>query len=226
LGSKENGEVYFKILEALLYVKQIRPNASILTANNEALLAGYPIRYNITRIELKTFTFSAGSQSLSINNVVLGRLPKRLIFTMVKNTDFLGTMSTNPFNFCHFDLSHFSMYVNGRQIPPEGLTLDMNRDKTAITGYRTLFEGSGIHHSNSGLKLTPAKYINGYFMPVFDLTPDLAASEGHISDPVHGDIRLEQKFEKALPDPLVCLLYLEFDSYVLVDSMHQVSTDF
>ena len=84
LGSKENGKVYFKVLEALLYVKRIRPSSSILTAHN-ALLAGYPIRYNLTRIELKTFTFSAGSQSLSINNAVLGRLPKRLIFTMVKN---------------------------------------------------------------------------------------------------------------------------------------------
>jgi len=69
LGSKENGKVYFKILEALLYVKRVRPNSSILTAHNEALLEGYPIRYNITR----TFTFSAGSQSHSIDNAVLGR---------------------------------------------------------------------------------------------------------------------------------------------------------
>jgi len=202
LGSKGNGKIYFKILEALLYVKRIRPSASILTAHNEALFAVYPIRYNVTRIEIKTFTFSAGSQSLSINNAVLGRLPKRLIFTMVKNTDFLLTMSTNPFNFCHFDFNYFTMYVNLRQVPPEGLSLDMSHEKTAIMGYRTLFEGSGIHHSNSGSQITPAKYINGYFMLVFDLTPDLAASEGHISDPVNGDIRLELKFEKALPDPI------------------------
>ena len=80
-------------------------------------------------------------------------------------------------------------------------TLDMSREKTAIMGYRTLFEGSGIHHSNSGLQITPAKYINGYFMPVFDLMPDLAASEGHTSDAVHGTIRLEMKFENALPTP-------------------------
>ena len=120
LGSKENGKVYFKILEALLYVKRIRPSSLILTSHIEALLAGSPIRYNITRIELKTFTFSAGSQSLSIANAILGRLPKRLIFTIFKNTDFLGTMSTNPFNFRHFDLNHYALYVNGRQIPPEG----------------------------------------------------------------------------------------------------------
>jgi len=34
------------------------------------------------------------------------------------------------------------------------------------------------------------------------------------------------KFGKALPDPLVCLLNLEFDSAVLIGSMRQVSADF
>ena len=134
------------------------------------LLKGYPVRYNITRIELKTFTYGAGSQSLSMNNVVLGRLPKRVIITMFKNTDFLGTINSNPFNFRHYDLTHFAMYITGKQVPTEGLTLDMSREKTAVMGYRTLFEGSGIHHSNTGLQITPAKYINGYFILVFDLT--------------------------------------------------------
>jgi len=44
-----------------------------------------------------------------------------------------------------------------------------------------LFEGIGIHHSNSGLQITHDMYINGFFMIVYDLTPDLAASEGHAS---------------------------------------------
>ena len=120
------------------------------------------------------------------------------------------------------------MYITGKQVPPEGLSLDMSREKSAFIGYRTLFEGSGIHHSNTGLQITPAKYtcINGYFMLVFDLTPDLAASEGHISDPTHSNIRLGMEFGKALPDSLVYLMYLEFDSAVLIDSMRQVSTDF
>jgi len=72
-------------------------------------------------------------------------------------------------------------------------------------GYRTLFEGSSIHYSNTGLQITPEKYINEYFMLVFDMTPDLAASEGHISDPAHGIIRVEMKFGKALPNPLVSM---------------------
>ena len=97
LGSKENWKVYFKVLEAVLYVKRIRPSPTVIAAHNETLLEGYPIRYKFTKIELNTFTFSADSQSLAIDNAVLGRLPKRLIFTMVKNADFLGTMFTkNP----------------------------------------------------------------------------------------------------------------------------------
>ena len=159
LSTKKDAKVYFKVLEALLIVKRIKPSPSVMTAHNEALLEGYPLRYNLTRIELKTFTFAAGTQSLSMPNAVLGRLPKRVIFTMIKNTDVLGTMSSNPFYFRHYDLSHFALYANGKQIPPEGLTLDMSREKTAIMGYRTLFEGSGIHHSNTGLQITPAMYV-------------------------------------------------------------------
>ena len=61
--------------EVLLYVKSIHPAPSILASHNEALLAGYPARYNFTRVELKPFAFSGGSQFLTINNAVLGSYP-------------------------------------------------------------------------------------------------------------------------------------------------------
>jgi len=118
------------------------------------------------------------------------------------------------------------MYVNGRQIPPEGVNLLMSDEKAAVMGYRTLFEGSGIHHSNSGLQITPDKYINGFLMLVFDLTPDLAASEGHTSDPVAGNIRLELKFGKDLPDYSSVLLYLEYNNSVRIDALRNVTTDY
>ena len=92
--------------------------------------------------------------------------------------------------------------------------------------YGTLFEGSGIYHSNSELHINPAMYIKGFFMLVFDLTPDLAASEGHASDSAHGHIRFDMKFRKALPEPLVCLLYLEYDGPILIDALRTVTTDF
>ena len=60
-------------------------------------------------------------------------------------------------------------------------------------------------------------------MIVYDLTPDLAASEG---PPTNGDIRIDLKFAKALPEAITCLLYLEYDNSVRIDLARNVTTDF
>jgi hypothetical protein len=157
---------------------------------------------------------------------VLGALLKRLIFTIVKNTELLGSRNSNPYNLRHYNLTNFTMYGNGRQIPRESLSLNMGHEKTSVKGCATLFEGTGIHHSNSGLKITHDIYINGLFMIVYDLTPDLAASEGHASPPTNGDIRIDLKFAKALPEAITCLLYLEYENSARIDLARNVSTDF
>ena len=63
-------------------------------------------------------------------------------------------------------------------------------------------------------------------MLVFDLTPDLAASDGHTSDPASGNIRLELKFGKDLPESIFVLLYLEYDNSVGIDAFRKVTTDY
>jgi len=119
MSTDAESKTTFKFLDAQLLVKRIKANPKIPMAH-EALLKTKLALYPITRVELKTFTFSAGPQSLSIDQVVIGRIPKRLLFTMVENTDFLGAINTNPYNFQHFGLRTFVMYVNGKQISSEG----------------------------------------------------------------------------------------------------------
>jgi hypothetical protein len=145
---------------------------------------------------------------------------------MVKNSDFLGSVTTNPYNLRHYDISYFALHVNGRQIPAERLFLSMDHEKTSVMGYRTPFEGSGIHHSNSELQITHDMYINCYFMLLFDLTPDTSASEGHTSQPDNGNIRVELRFAKPLPDPVTYLFYLEFDNTISIDKLRIVLKDF
>ena len=164
MNANGNWKTVFKFVDAELIVRGIRPCPKIALAHYEALSKGFFARYNLTRVELKTFTLSSGPRAVSINNAVLGVLPKSLLFTMIKNTDFLGSRTTNPYNFRNYDLTNFALYVNGRQIPSEGLTLNMGHEKTSVGGYATLFEGSGIHHSNTGLQITHDMYINGFFM--------------------------------------------------------------
>jgi len=102
----------------------------------------------------------------------------------------------------------------------------MDHEKTSVMGYRTLFEVSEIHHLNSGLQITHDMYIHGYLMLLFDLTPDRNASEGHISHPDNGNIRVELKFRKPLPEAITFIFYFEYDISVRVDTTRTVTTDF
>jgi len=225
MSTAADSRTTFKFLDAQLLVKRIKANPKIPMAH-EAPLKTELALYPLTRVELKTFTFSAGPKSFSIDQAVIGRIPKRLLYTMIENTDFLGAINTNPYNFQHFGLSTFVMYVNCKQISSEGLNIDTGHEKTSVMAYNSPFEGSGIHHSNSGLQITHDMHINGYFMLLFDLTPDLAASEGHTSPVESGNIRIELSFKAALTKAITCLLYLEYDNSIRVDSSKTITTDF
>jgi len=61
-------------------------------------------------------------------------------------------------------------------------------------------------------------------MVLYDLTPDLAKSEAHASAPTSGDIRIDLKFDTALPEATTCLLYLEYDNSIRIDLYRNVSS--
>jgi hypothetical protein len=145
---------------------------------------------------------------------------------MIMNKEFTGSLDANPFYFCHFNLNHFTMYYNGRPIPSEGLLLDMSHEKTSVLAYNTLFQGSGIRHSNAGLQVTHRMFIAGYFMLLFYLTPDRAASEGHISLLDQYNRRVDLQFDNPISEAITCLLYLEYGNCGSINQLRTFSSDF
>ena len=57
---------------------------------------------------------------------------------MIKNADFTGSVDSNPYNFQHFTINHIAMYVNGQQIPSDGLTVGTGHEKTTTMAYQTI----------------------------------------------------------------------------------------
>ena len=121
-----DSKTVFKFLDAKQLVRRVTPNPTILLVHNSTMSKWSLGWYNLTTVELKTFTFSAGSKSLSLDKAVLGPIPKRLPFTMVKNTDFIGSLDSNPYRFPHYNISDFSLFVNGKQFPTDSLYLGMD----------------------------------------------------------------------------------------------------
>ena len=163
---------------------------------------------------------------MSIDTAVIGQLPKRLLFAMSKNKDFTCSLDTNPFYFSLLNLSHLTLFYNGRPTPREGLPLDMGHKKTSFLAYNTPFEGSGILHTKAGMQVTRRVFIAVNLILLFDVTPDRAASECHISLPDQGNIRVELQFYKPISEAITCLLYLEYDNCVRIDKLRTVSADF
>ena len=114
--------------------------------------------------------------------------------------------------------------MNEKQYPNEGLSLGMDHEKISVIGYRTFFEGSGFHLSNADHQITHDMFVNGYFILLFDFTPDQGASKSHTSHPEEVNITVELKFAKPLPEAITCLLYLEFDNSVLINLARNVTT--
>ena len=51
------------------------------------------------------------------------------------------------------------VYVNGRHLPSEGLTLNTACAKTFTMAYQKLFSGLDIRHGNAGIQITPDLYV-------------------------------------------------------------------
>jgi len=45
---------------------------------------------------------------------------------------------THPYKFRHCDFSELTLYVSGKRVTSEGLTLVMEHEKTSVMGYRTV----------------------------------------------------------------------------------------
>ena len=76
MRKQADSKTTFKFLDSQLLVKRVKPDPVMLLAHIATLNTGAFVRYSMTRFEIKTFTFSAGSKYLSIDNGVLGSVPK------------------------------------------------------------------------------------------------------------------------------------------------------
>jgi hypothetical protein len=62
-------------------------------------------------------------------------------------------------------------------------------------------------------------------MLLFNVTNNRAKSEGHISHPANGSVRIEFKFKNALPDAITCLFYMEYDNCIRIDWLRTLAVD-
>ena len=68
-------------------------------------------------------------------------------------------------------------------------------------------------------------FTRGFYVLRFDLTPDRETDEEHISLPRQGNVRIEARFKKPLPEPATCILYAECPGHVEIDNSENVTVE-
>jgi hypothetical protein len=131
LAPSEDNKVRIKILDATLFITQVELKSPLLLAHANVLGMKRKAHYPVTHTQIKTFTASSGAQQVAIDNTFLGPIPERILIALVKNTAFVGSASTNPYGFQHYDMTNLVLYVNGVQLPSYGLLF-------ALRGYQSL----------------------------------------------------------------------------------------
>lgn len=94
---------FYKIVinDSTLYVRQVKVYPNILLEHSR-LLSTMPAKYPLTRVLVKNVVLHTGILSETIDNILMGTVPRRIICGFVKNRAYNGDRSSNPFNFEHF----------------------------------------------------------------------------------------------------------------------------
>ena len=202
-----------QLTDAILLVRKVRVSERI-TNDINARINTTPAKYNVRRVEVKSFIIHAGTLSKTEDHVITGQLPKRVIVGFVSNAAFNGTADTNPFNFQHFDLNRIDLKIGGQGLYSRPLKPDFAKEEY-LREYMNLYQGLG---QNSGLEqlceIGYEDFATGYAFFPFDFTPDLD-SNADVDHPIkYGNIRIELQFSTALPATVNVILYCEYDNAI------------
>lgn len=196
------------------------PNIQIA---HETALKTTPAKYPNKRANALSFTLPAGASSYTIDSIISGLLPTRIICGFVHNDAFVGSYSKSAFNFVHYDIADIALIARGTEVAR--YSPDFNNDLVLNQYYSMFRELRQLEDPIATISF--AQFKKGFTLFVFNLNPDLDdGCSNHISLLARGPCRLETRFRTKLPNAITAILYCQFDSLIQIDAERNCITDF
>jgi len=187
-----------------------------------------PVRYPLTRTEVRAITIDKNVLSRNLENVVNGQLPRRVYLAFVANDAYSCSYTKNPYNFQSYNISSLACFVNGEQFPRRAFT--PNFESNLYTReYLELLNTASQYNNDSKMIINKSNFRNGYTIFGFDLSPDYSdghQSSGYVNIPRNGVLRFEIQFAKNLETTITALVFCEFDNLLTINSERNVYLDY
>lgn len=216
------GEYKINITDAVLLVRKVKINPSVALAN-EIFLKKSNARYNIERVEIKSFVIPEGTSSRVLDNCFISQMPKRILMMSVEEEAEFNYLK-NPYYFKNFGLSY--AHLTGDVFASIQPIITNYGDNEYMQAYTAFNESINTFFHDNSVGITPEMFKESTNIIGWDLTPDLSASQPHASIPKSGVLRLELKYVKPLPSTIKVMLYAEYESFINIDSQRNIYTDY
>jgi len=210
-----------------LNIVKFRVSDEVLLAQMQALNVS-PAKYILNRGEVRSVTIDGGATSRNIENVINGKLPRRVYVAFTSNDAYSGSFKKNPFFLNHFKINSLSCFVNGEQIPRKAYTPDFENDKY-VREYLELYRVSEQLDNDARMQITKKNFKEGYTIFAFNLSQDLSqgySSNGYVNLPKEGVMRFEINFKEQLASAINALIYCEFDNQLSISEDRNAFMDY
>lgn len=226
MSGTDNASEKIIITNASLFVRRVKVSDQvreeyIKTLTNPSYTALYPIQ----RTDVKVLNIPNGSRHVTLDNVYMGQMPRRLVLGMVDDDAFSGIYTKNPFNFKHNHLTSLSLNIAGESIPSKPLTFDFDvvEGVNYLRGYINLFKELGLVYTASGNSITRSEFPHGYTLFAFDLTADQSLE--HMTPLKNGNLNINLNFANGV-NSVVLIAYAVFDNVIEIDGHRNVMIDY
>lgn len=221
---------YVKILDASLFIPHVTVSADVLV-EHERILHTRNAVYNIKKVEVRKFTVLPNSDSFVLDNLIVNSLPKFIIIALADADSVEGRRDKNPYNFQHYNMNSFNLYINGFQYLPKPLEFNFKKKATETDLTKP---NDGIHafyRMNKELhfdvidrtsNISAEEFCNGSFFLPFDLTPDKSFNPQLTTGQVNGSLKIECKFNETISKAISVILYAVTDSEIQIDLSRNV----
>ena len=175
---------------------------------------------------VKNFTLSSGISTAEIDSLFVGQIPNKIFLFMVENEAYSGKYDKNPFNFQHFDLRSCSLSVEGKQLPQNGINIDVDNNEW-IEAYYSYVKNCGLYPYDRGNGVTRDQYLGGCFIMAYDLTPDDAGDGvAYLTPRRFGTVKANLRFKTGLSKTVTLLAFATFDKTITIDANRAVTFDY
>ena len=222
LMSSETTPAYkLKLLDVVYKVAKVRVDSGVFLHHSKKLETT-PVKYPLSRHEVKMNTISKGSTEFYWDNIFPQAVPDRLIVGLVKQKAVNGDYTANPFHFEHFNVTDVGVYVNGESVPSRPLQLDFGTNRGYIPAYVRLFESCGKWNKDAGLYISREDFGKGYSFFAFNIGPCFFG-EDYLNLIRRGNTRLELKFKTATPEVINVVVFSTFSSLLEISKSRDIN---